>query len=128
MRRQACANSGSGLSWLSAYSGGAPSDWRGIGLLGADDSKFDVFAAILNDLTVFPACILAFWHRRTACIWLTANGVTLVTAATTFTQRTHEYRPSSIVGVGVVVLITVLLDLMEVLRWPGALDRPLPHS
>jgi hypothetical protein len=90
---------------------------------GTNDSDFDVLAAVFNDLTVFPACILAFWHRRAACIWLMVNGVMLLVAFATFTQRTHELRIGPSVGVGIVMLITVLLSLMELRGWPNALDR-----
>ena len=90
---------------------------------GKNDSAFDVLAAVSNSLTIFPASILAFWHRRTACIWLTINGAMLVTAFVSFTWRTHDFAFATLVGVGAPVLIAGFLDYMEVRRWPDALDR-----
>jgi hypothetical protein len=90
---------------------------------GKNDSAFDVLAAVSNSLTVFPASILAFWHRRTACIWLTINGAMLVTAFVSYMWRTHEYSFATFVGVGAPVLIAGFLGYMEVRRWPAALDR-----
>ena len=90
---------------------------------GKNDSAFDVLAAVSNSLTIFPASVLAFWHRRTACIWLTINGAMLVTAFVSFVWRTHEYAFGAFVGVSAPVLIAGFLDYMEVRRWPDALDR-----
>jgi hypothetical protein len=93
---------------------------------GKNDSTFDVLAAVFNSLTILPASVLAFWHRRTACIWLTVNGAILVTAFTSFVSRTHEYGLGTLFGIGVPVLIAGFLDWMEIRRWPDALDRRRP--
>ena len=90
---------------------------------GAKDSTLDVWAVVVNSLTIFPASVLAFWHRRPACIWLTVNGALVVTSVTFYVLRTHQYRVGSIIGAGVSALLAVLLDTTEVRRWPGALDR-----
>jgi uncharacterized membrane protein len=90
---------------------------------GARDSTLDIWAVVVNSLTIFPACVLAFWHRRLACVWLTINAGLVVTSMTFYVLRTHQYRVGSIVGTMVSVLLAVLLDLAEVRRWPGALDR-----
>lgn len=42
---------------------------------GTNDSSLDILAAISNGLTIFPASVLAFWHRRIACVWLSINGI-----------------------------------------------------
>jgi hypothetical protein len=89
---------------------------------GHADSTLDVWAAVLNGLTIFPASMLAFWHRRPACVWLTVNAGLIFTSMTLFVFRTHEYRVGSIIGAGVSVLLAVLLDVAEARRWPGALD------
>jgi uncharacterized membrane protein len=90
---------------------------------GARDSTLDIWAVVVNSLTIFPACVLAFWHRRPACVWLTINAGLVVTSMTFYVLRTHQYRLGSIIGTMVSVLLAVLLDLAEVRRWPGALDR-----
>ncbi|GEM_PF-5053083 len=89
---------------------------------GNTDSTLDVWAAVINGLTVFPASVLAFWHRRPACIWLTVNAGLVAASMTLFILRNHEYRVGSIIGSCVSVLLAVLLDVMEIRRWPGALD------
>jgi uncharacterized membrane protein len=90
---------------------------------GARDSTLDIWAVVVNSLTIFPACVLAFWHRRPACVWLTINAGLVVTSMTFYVLRTHQYRVGSIIGTVVSLLLAVLLDMAEVRRWPGALDR-----
>jgi hypothetical protein len=90
---------------------------------GANDSLFDVLTAVCTSLMILPACVLAFWHRRMACIWLTANGLMIVTAAASSARRIQEYDLGAIVGLVVPILIAICLDFMEVQHWPGALDR-----
>ncbi len=94
---------------------------------GNRDSTLDVWAAVVNGLTVFPASVLAFWRRRPACIWLTINAGLVATSMTLFILRNHEYRVGSIIGSCVSVLLAVLLDVMEFRRWPGALDPDKPE-
>lgn len=89
---------------------------------GVTDHTLDVWAAVINGLTVFPASMLAFWRRRPACVWLTINGGLVATSMTLFILRNHEYRVASIIGVGASVLLAVLLDTMEIRRWPDALN------
>jgi hypothetical protein len=90
---------------------------------GTDDSSLEVWAAVLNGLTIFPASLLAFWHRRVACIWLTINGAVVLISISIFISRTREHPipVSSLVGVGVSVMFALLLVLIEVGRWPDAL-------
>jgi hypothetical protein len=90
---------------------------------GANDSTFDVLVAVFNCLTILPACILAFWHRRMACIWLTFNGAMLATAVALSVRRIHQYDLRAIVGIFVPVLIAICLDFTEAKHWPGALDQ-----
>ncbi|MEA2541318.1 MAG: hypothetical protein QOH35_2684 [Acidobacteriaceae bacterium] len=89
---------------------------------GANDSTFDVLAALCNGLTILPACILAFWHRRMACIWLTVNGAMLAIAVASSARRIHEYDLGAIIGIVVPVLIAICLGFLEARHWPGALD------
>ena len=86
------------------------------------DSTLDVWAAVVNGLTVSPASVLAFWRRRPACIWLTINAGVVATSLTLFVLRNHDYRVGSIIGSCLSVSLAVLLDVMEIRRWPGALD------
>lgn len=87
---------------------------------GAKDSTFDAFATVFNSLTILPACILAFWHRRTACVWLTINGAFLVGA---FAPRVRELDKGAVVTLMGSVLIAICLDFTELKHWPSPLDR-----
>jgi ABC-type proline/glycine betaine transport system permease subunit len=90
---------------------------------GPDDTSFDILAAALNSLTILPASILAFWHRRIACVWLTVNAVLLISALGSWTLKTHEYEIGAIIGCSGSVALAIFLDVAEALRWPPALDR-----
>jgi len=90
---------------------------------GAEDTTFDILAAVLNSLTILPACVLAFWHRRLACIWLTVNAAILLAAFASFANRTHIYGKGGVVGLAGSVFLAICLDLAELKRWPGALDH-----
>jgi hypothetical protein len=92
---------------------------------GTNDSVLDVLAPIINSLTILPASILAFWHRRLACIWLSANAALLLPVAIFAMARTHQYDLGTVIGVLVPVLIAVCLDFMEIGRWPAALERTI---
>ena len=90
---------------------------------GAADSALDVWAAVSNGLTLLPASILGFWHRRVACLWLTVNGGLVAAAVATYILRNHEYRVGNMIGAAISVLIAVLLDSTEARRWPPALSQ-----
>ena len=92
---------------------------------GVNDSFFDVLASVVNSLTVLPACALAFWHRRTACVWLSVNAVLLAIALATYLQRTRRFDAGMILQVIGPIAIALCLDFMEIRRCPGAVDpRP----
>lgn len=86
-------------------------------------TSFDIAASVLNSLTILPACALAFWHRRIACIWLSVNAVVLATALATFIQRTGRSDSLMIAEVAGPVLFAVCLDFAEARRWPAAVEK-----
>lgn len=90
---------------------------------GNTDSTLDVWAAVLNGLTILPASVLAFWHRRMACVWLTINAGVVVTSMTLFISRNHDLRVGSIIGACISALLAVFLDVAEARQWPDALNR-----
>lgn len=90
---------------------------------GVYDTYFDIFASVLNSLTILPACALAFWHRRVACVWMSLNAVVLAVALGTFLQRTHRFDSMMIAEVVGPVLLALCLDLVEARRWPAALEK-----
>jgi hypothetical protein len=92
---------------------------------GMNDSALDVIAPVFSSLTILPASILGFWHRRVACVWLSANAALLLPVAVSVMRRNHLYDLGTILSVAVPVLIAILLDTTEIGRWPGALDRPV---
>ena len=89
---------------------------------GKYDTPFDVMASVLNSLTILPACTLAFWHRRVACLWLSINGVLLTVAVATYIRRTGKVDAFMTVEVAGPVLIALCLDYFEARGWPRAID------
>ena len=90
---------------------------------GAHDTTYDIVASVLNSLTILPACALAFWHRRIACIWLSVNAVVLAGALAGFIQRTRKPDWTMIAEVAGPVLFALCLDYAEARRWPAAVER-----
>lgn len=56
-----------------------------ISTLGEHDAMLEVLALIAFSVTVLPASVLAFWHRRAASLWLLLVGV--ATAALVITEQ-----------------------------------------
>ncbi|HEV2133098.1 MAG TPA: hypothetical protein VGR47_02440 [Terracidiphilus sp.] len=90
---------------------------------GRGDTGYDIFASVLNSLTILPACALAFWHRRIACIWLSLNAVVLSIALATFIRRTGNLDKMMIAEVAGPVLLALCLDFAEARRWPPAVEK-----
>ena len=90
---------------------------------GPTDSYYDIFASVLNSLTIMPACTLAFWHRRIACVWLSLNAVLLSVALATFIPRTGNIDKMMIAEVAGPVLFALCLDFVEARRWPPAVEK-----
>jgi hypothetical protein len=94
---------------------------------GANDTHFDIFASVLNSLTIMPACALAFWHRRIASVWLSLNAVVLAAALATFIRRTRKFDSMMIAEVVGPILFALFLDFIEARRWPPAVEKRLPN-
>ena len=90
---------------------------------GPHDTPFDIFASVLNSLTILPACLLAFWHRRIACFWMSLNAIVLAVALATYIQRTGRFETAMILEVAGPILFALCLDFIEARRWPAALRR-----
>ena len=90
---------------------------------GVHDTTYDIAASVLNSLTILPACALAFWRRRIACIWLSVNAVVLAGALAEFIQRTRKLDSTMIAEVAGPILFAVCLDFVEARRWPAAVER-----
>jgi hypothetical protein len=89
---------------------------------GPNNTHFEVLASVVNSLTILPACALAFWHRRIACIWLTINAALIGSALATFIHRTGQFNTWMIVQVAGPILFALLLDFFEARRWPPAVN------
>jgi hypothetical protein len=90
---------------------------------GTKGSFVNALAVVVNCLSVFPACILAFWHRRAACVWLGLNAG-FITATTIRTiLHTHQVYGGFTFGVLLSIALTITLIVIEVRGWPGALAR-----
>jgi hypothetical protein len=93
---------------------------------GPSDTYYDIFASVLNSLTVLPACALAFWRRRIACVWLSLNAVVLSIALAGFIRRTGKFDRMMIAEVAGPVLFALFLDFVEARRWPAAVEKRPP--
>ncbi len=97
----------------------------------AQTPMLDVFAAVFNGATVLPACAMAFWRRRAACIWVSANAAFVLAAMVTWTRPTGAPDFEVMVCMAGSVIVASGLDWMELRRWPGALgsgqEKPLPR-
>ncbi len=90
-------------------------------LRGWNGTAFGLFATAFSALTVLPACALAFWHRRIACIWLTINAAMAVTMAAL--RQVPVLDLGAIFNLTSPIAIACALDTMEIARWPDALKR-----
>jgi uncharacterized membrane protein YadS len=90
---------------------------------GTNDTGFDISVVVLNSLTILPASILAFWHRRAASIWLSLNALLLVLDLLSLIHRENRPASSALVGILVPILLATFLSYMEVKNWPNALNR-----
>ena len=80
-------------------------------------------AFVVNCLTVGPACLLAFWFRRTACAWMLLDAILAAFAALHATPGAPTYGPIVVVSPIVPILLAVALIFIELRRWPAALTR-----
>jgi hypothetical protein len=90
---------------------------------GSFGSFFVALAAGINSLTIAPACFVAFWHRRAACVWLACNAIVVASSAIESIHQTHHYSGGMIFNTAGPVLLAICLITMELERWPGALDK-----
>lgn len=88
---------------------------------GSKGSPLDALSVVVNCLSVFPACVLGFWHRRAACAWLVASGIFIAATTTRFTLHSQQYDWGLILGVAFSIALAVCLVVMELRGWPGAL-------
>ncbi|HEX4032203.1 MAG TPA: hypothetical protein VHX20_17700 [Terracidiphilus sp.] len=92
-------------------------------IMGWDGPRFVLVALIFNAATVFAACVLAFWHRRTACVWLSVNAVLAAAALVISIRQPNLLDMPDMVALAGPVIVACLLDFMEIKGWPGALAR-----
>lgn len=75
-------------------------------------------------LTVFPACVAGFWHRRVAAVLLGLNGLGLLWV---LQSALRTVQPMSVISATVTlvpVYLAAALGWMEWKRWPPAIgDR-----
>ena len=90
---------------------------------GSKGTALDSVSVVVNCLSVFPACVLAFWHRRAACVWLAANGILIALTTVSFIVETHRYDWGLILSVLFSIALAVCLVVIEIRRWPAALAR-----
>jgi hypothetical protein len=106
-----------GLLW-----GGMPFLMLPLVLMAVLPAPLGLTIGLVNGLSVAPACTLAFWHRRAACIWLSANAVACVMAMVWSKHQTGDAYFVAMTSLTGSVLIALCLDFMEIRRWPVALN------
>lgn len=92
-------------------------------LAGWSGSALGRFVTLFSGLTVFPACALAFWFRRLACLWLTANATLVIAAEMMPGQHIRGLDLGSIASFVIPVAIALCLDYTAIRHWPTALNR-----
>jgi hypothetical protein len=92
---------------------------------GRDDTPLEIVAVVFYSITILPASVLAFWHRRMACLWLTASALTVAAATIQFKLVQHASGHKFDLAVGILgsFFFAGCLDFMELLGWPGALQK-----
>ncbi len=105
-----------GILW-----GGMPLLTLPLAFMGVVPAPFGLLVALVNGITVAPACALAFWHRRGACIWLSLNAVVCAAAIALSAHQAGDRYFVAMISLAGSVVIALCLDFMEIRRWPGAL-------
>lgn len=80
-------------------------------------------AFIINCLTVGPACLVAFWFRRVACVWMLLDAILAAVATLHAPPGAPTYGPVVIVSPIVPILLAAALVFIELRRWPAALAK-----
>ena len=88
---------------------------------GERDFGLRIDAVILNGITLSPASVLAFWHRRLASVWLTGNAGLLIVAILHDPFRARALSPAALIGILVPVALASAVTIMELQHWPSAL-------
>jgi hypothetical protein len=105
-----------GILW-----GGMPFLTLPLLFIGSMEPTLNVFVVVFNALTVAPACVLAFWRRRIACVWLSVNAVVIMATIAAAFVRGHGVALGSVAGFIGSVIVALCLNFMEIMRWPKAL-------
>lgn len=90
---------------------------------GTGQSHFSIAAALFGSFTILPACALAFWHRRTACAWLTVNAIAILLVWAESLRAGHPVSLIESIGILGSIALAATLDVMEFRHWPGALEK-----
>jgi hypothetical protein len=112
-----------GILW-----GGMPLLTLPLVFMGVVPAPFGLFVALVNGLTVAPACTLAFWHRLSACIWVSVNAVICLITVTSALRTAGHVDITSVIALAGSVVIALCLDFIEIRRWPPALGPVDPAS
>ena len=90
-----------------------------VALVTSNESTLQTTTLILACITVFPACILAFWYRTAASIWLVVAALFLLSANFFTTGAFHGdwYMLGLLAVPGFFGLIS------SALRWPPPIKR-----
>lgn len=90
---------------------------------GTGQSHFAIVAALFSSFSILPACALAFWHRRIACVWLTANALAIFAVWLDSVRSGRLINITESIGILGSIALAAILDYMELRHWPGALQK-----
>ena len=82
-----------------------------------------MLAFLINCITVGPACALAFWRRRLACVWMVLDAILAVASVLMATPHEPSYGPAIVVSPIVPIVLAIAFVFIELRRWPSALER-----
>lgn len=86
-------------------------------VLDPDQAGLVRFAFALDCATILPACLLAFWFRRTAAVWLVLNAAVLALALVRG-ELPHEH-----FAVSVAFVLAAFLTVCCLGKWPAVLGK-----
>lgn len=101
-----------------------------LSILGQQTARLEVLALVAFSVSVLPASILAFWHRREATAWLLLAGVASAILVLTEQHTLAARGIAADYGSDYLFLLPLVLGIFgifeELMGWPPLLERGPP--
>lgn len=91
--------------------------------LGGSGTPLSDAAMVFCGFTILPASVLAFWWRRQAACWVGACLVLVAFALPSGKILARGRFDNAFFYLGLPLLLTVLLGVAELFRWPAVLAK-----